>query len=66
VSFYFFGVSSFSQRLSSTGIDAMTTPETVIVGAGQAGLTVSYFLQQNNCRFAHGEGGFAESAARRV
>ena len=28
----------------------MTVLDTVIVGAGQAGLGVSYFLQQNNCK----------------
>jgi hypothetical protein len=33
--------------LSSTGLDAMTTLNAVIVGTGQAVLGASYFLQQN-------------------
>ncbi|MFN2105028.1 MAG: NAD(P)-binding protein [Candidatus Promineifilaceae bacterium] len=34
--------------LSDTkGVDILTILDTVIVGAGQAGLGVSYFLQQN-------------------
>jgi putative flavoprotein involved in K+ transport len=36
--------------LPTKGIDVMATLDTVIVGAGQAGLGVSYFLQKNGRR----------------
>jgi putative flavoprotein involved in K+ transport len=32
---------------TTKGVDAVTTLDTVIVGAGQAGLGVSYFLHQD-------------------
>jgi len=35
---------------TTKGVDALTTLDTVIVGAGQAGLGVSYFLQRDGCK----------------
>jgi putative flavoprotein involved in K+ transport len=35
---------------ANNGVDAVTTPDTVIVGAGQAGLEVSHYLQLNRRR----------------